>query len=127
MSGTPFPYSAFRYLATAENKHWWFRARNCVIIWMLGSRLSGVKSFLKVGCGTDFVISGIAKAFPSLELEASEYFEEGLFFPRQRLPQCRFRQLDATAMAEQNAYDCIGSFDVIEHIDADDRVLSNFN
>jgi SAM-dependent methyltransferase len=30
-------------------------------------------------------------------------------------------------MAEQNAYDCIGCFDVIEHIDADECVLSNFN
>jgi len=30
-------------------------------------------------------------------------------------------------MAEQDAYDCIGSFDVIEHIDADETVLSNFH
>ena len=30
-------------------------------------------------------------------------------------------------MAEENAYDGIGSFDVIEHIDADERVLSNLN
>ena len=89
--------------------------------------MRGITNFLEVGCGTGFVISGIAKAFPYLELEASEYFEDGLVFARQRLPQCRFRQLDATAMAEQDAYDCIGSFDVIEHIDADETVLSNFH
>jgi len=87
----------------------------------------GITNFLEVGCGTGFVISSIATAFPELELEASEYFEEGLVFARQRQPQCRFRQLDATAMAEQDAYDCIGSFDVIEHIDADETVLSNFH
>jgi len=86
----------------------------------------GITNFLEVGCDTGFVISGIATAFPALELEASEFFEDGLVFARQRLPHCRFRQLDATAMAEDNAYDCIGSFDVIEHIDADERVLSNF-
>jgi SAM-dependent methyltransferase len=124
---SPFPQSAFEYLAAAENKHWWFRARNRAIIWILRSRVRGIKSFLEVGCGTGFVIRGIAKAFPSLELEASEYFEDGLVFARQRLPKCRFRQLDATAMAEENAYDCIGSFDVIEHIDADETVLVNFN
>ena len=89
--------------------------------------MRGITNFLEVGCGTGFVISGIAKAFPALELEGSEYFEDGLEFARQRLPNCRFRQLDATAMAEKNAYDCIGSFDVIEHIDADECVLSNFN
>jgi SAM-dependent methyltransferase len=87
----------------------------------------GIANFLEVGCGTGFVISGIAKAFPALDLEGSEYFEDGLVFARQRLPQCRFRLLDAIAMTDQNAYDCIGSFDVIEHIDADECVLSNFN
>lgn len=124
---SPFPQRAFEYLAGAEIKHWWFRARNRAIVWILRSRATGIRSFLEVGCGTGFVISGIATAFPSLDLEASEYFEDGLVFARQRLPQCRFRQLDATAMAEENAYDCIGSFDVIEHIDADECVLSNFN
>jgi len=123
----PFPSSAFRYLAAAESKHWWFRTRNQLIIWILRSKARKIRNFLEVGCGTGFVISGIAKVFPSLELEASEYFEDGLVFARQRLPQCRFHQLDATAMAEVDAYDCIGTFDVIEHIDADERVLSNFN
>ena len=123
----PFPEAAFKYLASAESKHWWFRARNCVIIWLIRSRTPGIRSFLEVGCGTGFVINGIANAFPALELEASEYFEDGLVYARQRLPQCRFRQLDATAMAEENAYDCIGSFDVIEHINADETVLYNFH
>jgi len=127
MVRSPFPNSSFEYLATVESMHWWFEARNQVIIWILRSRASDIKNFLEVGCGTGFVIIGIAKAFPALELEASEYFEEGLVFARQRLRQCRFRQLDATAMEDGNAYDCIGSFDVIEHIDADERVLSNFN
>ena len=123
---SPFPQSAFEYLAVAESKHWWFRARNRAIVWILRSRVRGIKRFLEVGCGTGFVISGIAKAFPALYLEASEYHEEGLFFARQRVPHCRFRQLDATAMAEDSAYDCIGSFDVIEHINDDECVLSNF-
>jgi SAM-dependent methyltransferase len=126
-SPQPFPEEAFAYLASAESRHWWFLSRNQIINWILKEKTSGLVDFLEVGCGTGFVISGIAKAFPSLVLEASEYFEDGLVFARQRLPQCRFRQLDATAMAEENAYDCIGSFDVIEHIDADELVLSNFN
>ena len=123
----PFPQSTFRYLAEAESRHWWFWSRNRDIFWILRSRVRGITNFLEVGCGTGFVISSIATAFPALELEASEYFEDGPVFARQRLPQCRFRQLDSTAMAEQDAYDCIGSFDVIEHIDADETVLSNFH
>ncbi|CRY90906.1 methyltransferase domain protein [Synechococcus sp. WH 8103] len=91
------------------------------------SRVRGIKSFLEVGCGTGFVISGIAKVFPALELEASEFFEDGLHFARKKLPQCRFRQLDAREMVDDTSYECIGSFDVIEHIDADECVLFNFN
>jgi len=124
---SPFPRSAFWYLSVAEGRHWWFRSRNQIIIWILESRAKGINDFLEVGCGTGYVIGGIAKALPNLRLEASEYFEEGLVFARERLPQCRFRQLDATLMRDENAYDCIGSFDVIEHIDTDDCVLSNFS
>ena len=123
---TPFPPSSFSELAKVESAHWWFRARNELIVWMLTGRCHEIGNFLEVGCGTGFVISGIAKALPSLAIEASEYFEEGLIFARRRVPRCRFLQLDATVMKEENAYDCIGSFDVIEHISADECVLSNF-
>lgn len=126
LSSQPYPDEAFEYLALAEARHWWFLSRNHIITWILKNKTTSLVNFLEVGCGTGFVISGIAKAFPNLELEASEYFDEGLVFARQRLPQCHFRTVDATAMAEKNAFDCIGSFDVIEHIDADEQVLFNF-
>ena len=122
----PFPEKAFDYLAAAESRHWWFLVRNQIILWVLSSKVSRLRNFLEVGCGTGFVISGIVKEFPLLNLEATEYFHDGLVYARQRAPQCRFRQLDATSMAEENAYDCIGSFDVIEHIEVDECVLSNF-
>jgi SAM-dependent methyltransferase len=87
---------------------------------------SSIRNFLEVGCGSGFVTSGIAKAFPAAMLEATEFFEEGLIIARQRVPSCSFRRLDATLMGEDEAYDCIGSFDVIEHIEDDELVLSNF-
>ena len=123
---TPYPGDAFAYFAKAEDQHWWFRSRNQIIIWILKSRAARLHSFLEVGCGTGYVINGIARVFPWLKLEASEYFEDGLAFAKQRLSGCSFRQLDARAMIETETYDCIGSFDVIEHIDADQVVLANF-
>ncbi|MFN7901025.1 MAG: class I SAM-dependent methyltransferase [Synechococcaceae cyanobacterium] len=127
ISITPFPEDAFNYLAKAEGRHWWFRSRNQIIIWALSEKAQSLNNFLEVGCGTGYVISGIARAFPLLRLEASEYFEDGLFFARQRLPECTFRQLDATAMSEHDGYGSVGSFDVLEHIQADQLVLANFN
>lgn len=121
-----FPQDAFASLAFVEAKHWWFIARNKIILWVLRTKISGIANFLEVGCGTGFVIQGIAKEHPFLKLEASEYFEEGLAFARQRVPKCSFRQLDAKMMNDSHVYDCIGSFDVIEHIDTDISVLTNF-
>ena len=125
MSKIPFPEEAFDYLASAEGRHWWFAARNQIITWVLRSKTRMTDNFLEVGCGTGFVTCAIADAFPSLELEATEFFHDALVVARKRLPRCHFRQLDATTMKEQNAYSCIGSFDVIEHIENDDHVLAN--
>jgi SAM-dependent methyltransferase len=127
-SSVPFPAQAFPYLASAESQHWWFRSRNQIILWSLKFKVgrSSMRNFLEVGCGSGFVTSAIRKAFPTAIMEATEYFEEGLVIARQRVPSCKFRHLDATQMSVDAAYDCIGSFDVIEHIEADELVLSNF-
>lgn len=123
---SPFPQEAFSYLASAEYRHWWFRSRNQIIIWALRGRVCDFRNFIEVGCGTGFVIHRIAMEFPKLSLEASEYFENALDFARHRVPQCKFKRLDARKMNDSEVYDCIGSFDVIEHIEADELVLENF-
>ncbi|MGH8384913.1 MAG: class I SAM-dependent methyltransferase [Pseudomonas sp.] len=121
----PFPTDSFEILAAEEPRHWWFRARNKVILWALKNQVGRFKSFLEVGCGTAFVLEGVKKAYPGAELCGSEYFEEGLVFAKRRLPDVTFKQLDATLMSEESRYDVIGAFDVIEHIDQDQIVLKN--
>jgi trans-aconitate methyltransferase len=80
---------------------------------------------LEVGCGTGYVLEGISKAFPTAEIHGAEYYEEGLGFARARVPTARFSQLDVTKMTESNRYDAIGAFDVIEHIEEDQKALIN--
>lgn len=124
-SDAPFRASAFASLAAAEDGNWWFRARNRLILWVLRTRVGKVQRFLEVGCGTGFVLHAVRGAFPHADLTASEYFEEGLVYARERVPDARFLQLDARAMQEEARWDVIGAFDVIEHIDEDERVLAN--
>ena len=123
---TPFPKSAYEQLAEVEDSHWWFLGRNKIILWILKSKVYGIRDFLEVGCGIGSALRGISRAFPSLNIEASEYFQERIAIASQRVPRCRFRHLDAAAMLDQHAYDCIGSFDVLEFIIDDENVLSNF-
>lgn len=122
---TPFPATAFASLAEQEAKHWWFRSRNRVILWAMEKHIVNFRSFLEVGCGTAFVLEGVSNQFPNVEINGSEYFEEGLIHARNRLPTANFMHLDATKMSDESSYDVIGTFDVIEHIEEDQLVLDN--
>ena len=56
-------------------------------------------------------------------MHGDEYFEEGLAHAKKRVPNASFRCLDATKMEDQDCYDALGAFDVIEHIQDDKLAL----
>ncbi len=120
-----FSVDAFSVLAAAEAGNWWFRSRNRLILWTLDRYCQPIGSFLEIGCGTGFVLEGVHRAYGEAKLFGSEYFEEGLNFARERVPSAEFFRLDATQMTDVGVFDVVGAFDVLEHIDEDERVLSN--
>jgi SAM-dependent methyltransferase len=124
-SRSPFPSSSYGQLAQAESGHWWFRVRNMVVLWALTKKVKPFNCLLEIGCGTGYVLEGISRAWPQIELHGSEYFEEGLEYARKRVPTAQFRQLDAITLDEVDRYDVVGAFDVIEHIEQDETVLRN--
>jgi SAM-dependent methyltransferase len=114
----------FAQLATLEAKNFWFRSRNHLLIWVLQHYFPDAKTFLEIGCGTGFVLSGIEKALPKLTLYGSELFTVGLGFAAQRLSRAEFFQMDARKIPFENEFDIIGAFDVLEHIKEDMIVLT---
>ena len=123
--GDYFSPDLFEQLASIEAGNWWFRSRNRILLWALSTRVDSFGSFLEIGCGTGFVLEAIQKAYQNAQVFGSEYFEEGLVFARKRVPSAEFTQLDAASMTEAKCYDVIGAFDVIEHIEQDEKVFSN--
>ena len=119
-----FDAEAFHQLAPVEARNFWFRSRNQLIVWALQSYFPYAKNFLEIGCGTGFVLSGIAKKIPSLRLSGSEIFTAGLEFSKQRLATANLFQMDARRIPFYHEFDCIGAFDVLEHIKEDEAVLS---
>lgn len=113
----------FKELAELEAVNFWFRARNRFILWAIHRYSPSLKSFLEIGCGTGFVISGISKRFPGVRLFGSEYLEEGLVYARQHVPTAEFVQMDARCIPYESELDAIGAFDVLEHIEEDEAVL----
>lgn len=110
-------------LARLEADNWWFTSRNQLIIDALTRFFPGARSFLEIGCGTAFVLSGIHAALPGTRLAGTELFLSGLAEAARRLPTAFLAQMDARRIPFRETFSVVGAFDVIEHIETDDEVL----
>lgn len=119
-----YPVDVFKLLYKVEDTNFWFVSRNKIIQYLFKKYLNKKDSqVLEIGCGTGYVLKGLQNAFPDFQLTGSEIHLEGIKFAKERLPNATFIQLDATNMPFENSYDAIGSFDVLEHIEEDEKVI----
>lgn len=118
-----FEPALFAELARLEAQNFWFRARNRLIVWALGRYFGGASRLLEIGCGTGFVLAGIAAALPEVRLCASEIHASALQYAARRVPQAQFMQMNACGLPFDAEFDVVGAFDVIEHIEDDMAVL----
>lgn len=125
--GGGFKPEYFSELSRLEAENFWFRARNELILWALRTYKPDASTFLEVGSGTGFVLTGIARAFPKLALSGSEIFLAGLSHAAERVPSAKFLQMDARRVPFVQEFDAIGAFDVLEHIEDDETVLAQLH
>ena len=121
--GDGFDPTLFAELARLEARNFWFRARSRLIVWALRRFFGDARSLLEIGCGTGFVLSGIAAALPHLRLAGSEAAAAGLSFAASRVSGAELMQMDARRIPFEAEFDVVGAFDVIEHIEDDRAVL----
>lgn len=121
---TGFDPSSYARLAEAEQRHFWFRARNRLLAGLLRQYFPGANSFLEIGCGTGNVLAYLFRCRNWQRIAGAELHVSGLRVARSRLPpEVELVQLDATAIPVTNIFDVIGAFDVVEHIEDDEAVL----
>ncbi|MHB8694632.1 MAG: class I SAM-dependent methyltransferase [Solirubrobacteraceae bacterium] len=118
------PDDAFERLAAAEERSFWFRSRNRLLIWALQSYFPEASSFLEVGCGNGFVLAGVARARPEIRLVGSDLSASGLERAARRAPSAQFVQTDVRELPFEGEFDVVGAFDVLEHVTDDDRALA---
>ena len=121
--GAGFPREAFAELATIEASNFWFRSRNRLILWALRRNFPRMGRYLEIGCGTGYVLAGVAQAYPQASLTGSEVFSIGLPYAARRVEKAKLLQMDARHIPYAEEFDVIGAFDVLEHIEEDEAVL----
>lgn len=113
----------FQHLYDYEDKSFWFRMRNKIILWSFKKYLKKFDQYLEVGCGTGYVTRAICSAYPNVNITATEYFDEAIEYAKNRIPNASFIKADGRQLNLNNAADAVGLFDVLEHINEDINVL----
>lgn len=114
----------YEQMAELDQRHWWYRARREVIAALI-RRLAPPPAdgrILEVGCGTGHNLAMLGRfgAVDAVELD-----EQARVLAEQRLGRpVHNAPLPELAGIADAAYDLIGAFDVIEHIDDDDAALA---
>jgi ubiquinone/menaquinone biosynthesis C-methylase UbiE len=92
-----FDAKIFDELASLEDRSFWFRARNRLLVQLTSQVSRPGDRLLEIGCGTGYVLQALAREC-GLRVTGSELFGEGLAFARSRLPEAEFEVLDAREM-----------------------------
>jgi SAM-dependent methyltransferase len=121
-----YPVDLYDRFCRLEEKHFWFRARNRIIMRIFRQYLArqSYPRVLEIGCGTGYVLQGLA-AESRYALTGLEAHIAGLRHARGRLPAVEFVQADARNLPYESTFDAVGAFDVIEHIVEDGAVLTS--
>jgi SAM-dependent methyltransferase len=110
-------------LARHEPGHFWFEERRRLIAWAVQRYFRAAESFCEIGCGTGFVLEGLARTQPHLKLTGIDRYLQGLAQAARRLPGVNLRQGDILTASSLGSFDVVGCFDVLEHIPDDQRAV----
>src|SRR5205823_517502 len=117
-----YPRDGFALTAEVEARSFWCRSRNRLIprVFERFTDRSRPIEVLEIGCGTGSTMAALQK-IPNLHCTGSEVSLQGLRYARSRVSDVvDLIQMDATDIPFHEAFDVVGAFDVMEHIEPDE-------
>ncbi len=130
LADTPsgFDPAAFDRLVKIEETHFWFVARNELIVGLVDRYFAQARRYLEIGCGNGAVLQALERSRNWDRIVGSDLHPRGLAYARTRLSgRAELAQLDARAIPAQAAFDLIGAYDIIEHVSDDEAVLRSMH
>ena len=113
-------------MAELETRHFWFVNRARLLTDIFQRYFPKARTFLEVGCGTGLVLSSIQRGHPNLDVYGSDMYVEGLEIAAERLGNsATLYQMDVNSIPFHEAFDVVGAFDVLEHVEDDQQALEN--
>ena len=122
-----FPADSHDLLAKIEADSFWFVSRNKLISYLLDRFFPNAGRMLEIGCGTGFVLSGLAQHRPEMSFFGAEAYPSGLKHAQKRVPKAEYAQMDACQIPFSEEFDVVGAFDVLEHIQDDKKAFQEIN
>jgi SAM-dependent methyltransferase len=114
----------YEHMESFDGRHWWYRGRRKVLADLIGREgLPSHARILEVGCGSGHNLPMLAHFG---EVEAVELDAEARVLAERRLGRPVMNApLPELVGVPDRAYDLIGAFDVIEHIEDDSAALAS--
>ncbi len=122
-----FDSTSFSKLFDAEDKHFWFLARNHMIKTLVNSLVSSMGpgyKVLEIGCGNGNVLKVLQYTCKNGSVFGVDFFREGLRYAKKRNIS-NLIQGDIHHLPFKNRFDLICLFDVLEHLQDDESILNN--
>jgi SAM-dependent methyltransferase len=119
----------FETLARIEDRHFWFRFRNRVLLSLVQDVVKPLPSgfrMLEAGCGNGNVLRFLSNTLRQGLVIGIDLFDEGLRIAKSRTG-APLVQGDIHAPPFRCRFDVIGAFDVIEHLRDDRQPLRDFH
>lgn len=115
----------FKHLFQIEDRHFWFRARNEIIAATLNlvrPQLPPDYRVLEIGCGTGKVLQLLETLCRDGSVCGMDLYAESLELARKRVT-CPLMLGNFLEFKFNNDFHVIGIFDVLEHIEEEDKAL----
>jgi 2-polyprenyl-3-methyl-5-hydroxy-6-metoxy-1,4-benzoquinol methylase len=121
-----YPDSGFDVTEENATKSFWVSSRLRLFTSLLKTALkkSGGKRFFEIGCGTGDLVRNIAND-GRFDVTGSEIYIKGLTYAKAKVPGVEFVQFDASQGIIDGSYNVIAAFDVLEHIEEDEKTMEN--